>query len=184
MLIIRLCENGGKASLSGLLALNPVSSLSQRAPAFRARGVMGWRFSLPHSQGPSDPSCSLQLRLSRFILRERSTYRRQGTRQVLNAFLLIDGSTYTGLLQIGGNTVTRLIIPVPRPLSFDKNYGLRIRKFHVPNRTVHSGCTDPTQATARLVICKQDTNRALMKRHISVRLIEMIGLVKVDHLQR
>ena len=128
---------------------------------------MGWPFSLPHSQGPSDPSCSLQLRLSRFILRERSTYRRQGTRQVLNAFLLIDGSTYTGLLQIGGNTVTRLIIPVPRPLSFDKNFGLRIRKFYVPNRTVHSGCTDPTQATARLVICKQDTNRALMKRHIS-----------------
>ena len=26
------------------------------------------------------------------------------------------------------------------------------RKFHVPNEMVHSGCTDPTQATARLVI--------------------------------
>ena len=35
---------------------------------------------------------------------------------------------------------------------FNKNSGLKFRKFHVPNGTVHSGCTDPTQATARLVI--------------------------------
>ena len=35
---------------------------------------------------------------------------------------------------------------------FSKNSGLKFRKFHVPNGTVHSGCTDPTQATARLVI--------------------------------
>ena len=33
-----------------------------------------------------------------------------------------------------------------------KNSGLKFRKFHVPNETVYSGCTDPTQATARLVI--------------------------------
>ena len=33
-----------------------------------------------------------------------------------------------------------------------KNSGLKFRKFHVPNGTVYSGCTDPTQATARLVI--------------------------------
>ena len=106
--------------------------------------------------GPLRPSCSLQSRLSRFNSRERSTYRRQGTKQVLNAFLLIDSST-----------VTLLKIPAPRPLSFDKNFCLKIRKIHVPNRTVHPCCTDPTQATVRLVICKQDTNRALMKRHIS-----------------
>ena len=35
---------------------------------------------------------------------------------------------------------------------FNKNSGLKFQKFHVPNGAVHSGCTDPTQATARLVI--------------------------------
>ena len=35
---------------------------------------------------------------------------------------------------------------------FNKNSGLKFRKFHMPNGTVHSGCTDSTQATARLVI--------------------------------
>ena len=43
---------------------------------------------------------------------------------------------------------------------FNKNSGLKFQKFHVPNGKVHSGCTDPSQATARLVIvlCKQDTD--------------------------
>ena len=35
---------------------------------------------------------------------------------------------------------------------FNKNSGLKFRKFYLPNGTVHSGCTDLTQATARLVI--------------------------------
>ena len=35
---------------------------------------------------------------------------------------------------------------------FNKNSALKFRKFHVPNGTVHSDCTDPTQATASLVI--------------------------------
>ena len=35
---------------------------------------------------------------------------------------------------------------------FNKNYGLKFGKFHVPSGTVHSSCTDPTQATVRLVI--------------------------------
>ena len=35
---------------------------------------------------------------------------------------------------------------------FDNNSGLKFRKFYVPNGTVHYGCTDSTQATARLVI--------------------------------
>ena len=35
---------------------------------------------------------------------------------------------------------------------FNKNSGLKFRRFYVFNGTVHSGCTDPTQATARLVI--------------------------------
>ena len=35
---------------------------------------------------------------------------------------------------------------------FNKNSGLKFRKFHVPNGTVQSGCTDSIQATARLVI--------------------------------
>ena len=50
---------------------------------------------------------------------------------------------------------TVLRIPCQRNLGrfpFSKNYGLKFRKFHVPNGTVHSGCTDPNQGTARLVI--------------------------------
>ena len=35
---------------------------------------------------------------------------------------------------------------------FNKNSGLKFRKFSVFNGTVQSGSTDPTQATARLVI--------------------------------
>ena len=35
---------------------------------------------------------------------------------------------------------------------FNKNSVLKFRKFHVFNGTVHSGCSDSTQATARLVI--------------------------------
>ena len=50
---------------------------------------------------------------------------------------------------------TVLRIPCQRNLGrfpFSKNYGLKFRKFHVPSGTVHSGCTDPNQGTARLVI--------------------------------
>ena len=35
---------------------------------------------------------------------------------------------------------------------FNKNSALKFRKFHLPNGRVHSGYTDPTQATACLVI--------------------------------
>ena len=37
-------------------------------------------------------------------------------------------------------------------LSIKQKFRLKFRKFHVPNKTVHSSYTDPTQATARLVI--------------------------------
>ena len=40
----------------------------------------------------------------------------------------------------------------PGLFPFNKNSGLKFRKFHAPNGTVYSGCTDPTQATAGLVI--------------------------------
>ena len=33
-----------------------------------------------------------------------------------------------------------------------KHSSFKFWKFHLPNRTVHSGCTDPTEATTRLVI--------------------------------
>ena len=42
--------------------------------------------------------------------------------------------------------------PVPRRFPFNKNFGLKIQKFHVPNGTVHSGFTDPFQATGCLLI--------------------------------
>ena len=35
------------------------------------------------------------------------------------------------------------------PFPFSKNSGLKFRKLHVLNGTVHSDCTDPTQVTAR-----------------------------------
>ena len=35
---------------------------------------------------------------------------------------------------------------------FNKNSGLKFRKRHVLNGTVHSGCADPTQATVRFVV--------------------------------
>ena len=35
---------------------------------------------------------------------------------------------------------------------FNKNSALKFRKFHEPSGSVHSGCTEPTQATARSVI--------------------------------
>ena len=41
---------------------------------------------------------------------------------------------------------------VPGRFPFNKNFGLKFRKFHVPYGTVHSGFTDPFQATACLLI--------------------------------
>ena len=43
---------------------------------------------------------------------------------------------------------------------FNKNSGLKFRKFHVPNGTVHSCCTDTPDASHRAFdycSCKQDT---------------------------
>ena len=63
----------------------------------------------------------------------------------------------------------------------------------MPNETVHSGCTDPTQATAHLVtvlvnrIQKShtgDNNFVKMERGISVQPTKMTRLVKVGHIQR
>lgn len=42
--------------------------------------------------------------------------------------------------------------PVPGRFPFNKYFGLKFRKFHMPNGTVHSGLTDPFQATACLLI--------------------------------
>ena len=47
---------------------------------------------------------------------------------------------------------------------FNKNSGLKFRKLHVLNGTVHAGCTDPTQATARFVIvASQHTHNYALK---------------------
>ena len=48
--------------------------------------------------------------------------------------------------------------------SFNENCGLKFRKLHVLNGTVHFGCTDPTQATARFVIvASQHTHNYALK---------------------
>ena len=45
-----------------------------------------------------------------------------------------------------------------------KDSGLKFRKFHVLNGMVHSGCTDPTQATERFVIvASQHTHNYALK---------------------
>ena len=47
---------------------------------------------------------------------------------------------------------------------FNKNSSLNFRKLHVLNVTVHSGCTDPTQATTRFVIvASQHTHNYTLK---------------------
>ena len=53
---------------------------------------------------------------------------------------------------IGYLKKTSRCFPVPGRFPFNKNFGLKCRKFHVPNGTVHSGFTDPFQATACLLI--------------------------------
>ena len=40
----------------------------------------------------------------------------------------------------------------PGCFPFNKNSSFKFRKFRVLHGTVHSGCTDPIQATIRLVI--------------------------------
>ena len=52
----------------------------------------------------------------------------------------------------------------PWALSIQQNSGLKFRKLHVLNGTVHSGFTDPTQATARFVIvASQHTHNYALK---------------------
>ena len=51
-----------------------------------------------------------------------------------------------------------------RRFPFNKNSGLKFRKLHVLNGTVHYRCTDPTQATARFVIvASQHTHNYALK---------------------
>ena len=79
---------------------------------------------------------------------------------------------------------------------FNKNSGLKFRKFHVPNGTVQyyvpSSCTDPIQATACLLTVlvnriqksgSGDNNFVKWKRDISVQLTKTTRPVKEDHLQ-
>ena len=47
---------------------------------------------------------------------------------------------------------------------FNKNSGLKFWKLHLLNGTVHSGCTDQTQATARFVtVASQHTHNYALK---------------------
>ena len=47
---------------------------------------------------------------------------------------------------------TQILVQSLGRFPFNKNSGVKFWKFHVPNGTVHSGCTDQTQATTHLVI--------------------------------
>ena len=76
---------------------------------------------------------------------------------------LRSGSIFVSLwkLHSGGQDETKR---EPGRFPFNKNSGLKFRKFRVLNGTVHSGCTDPTQATARFVIvASQHTHHYALK---------------------
>ena len=83
--------------------------------------------------------------------------------------------------------------PRPLPTTHDPRHLATLQKFQFEILwigTVHSGCTDPTQATAWNCSCMQVTKEQYwgqqfcqMERDISVRPTKMTRPVKVDHLQ-
>ena len=103
-----------------------------------------------------------------------------------DCFRLSSNQHFQITIQSGMHGLTSSWVP-----SIPQNSGLKFWKFHVPNKTAHSGCTDPTQATAfGYCSCKQDTKEQYwgqqfcqMERNISVRPTEMTRPVKVDHPQ-
>ena len=68
---------------------------------------------------------------------------------------------------------TQILVQRLGRFPFNKNSGVKFWKFHMPSGTVHSGCTDQTQATTHLVIvvvsrmqknCTGDSNFHKWKR--------------------
>ena len=60
--------------------------------------------------------------------------------------------------------LVRLVIRDQGRFPFNKNSGLKFRKLHALSGTVHSGCTEPTQATTRFVIvASQHTHNYALK---------------------
>ena len=53
-------------------------------------------------------------------------------------------------------------------IPFNKNSGLKFRKFHVPNGALHSGCTAPTQAGYKRAVLGTTILSNKMERDISV----------------
>ena len=51
---------------------------------------------------------------------------------------------------------TELTVDLGR-FPINKNSGSKFRKFHMPNQTVHSDCTDPSHGMFGYCSCKQDT---------------------------
>ena len=74
---------------------------------------------------------------------------------------------------------------------FNKNSVLKFRKFHVPNGKVHStghsGCTDPTKATARLVnvlvLYRRQKKGSWDNNFVKWKRTEITRPIKVNHLQ-
>ena len=64
-----------------------------------------------------------------------------------DCFRLSSNQHFQITIQSGMHGLTSSWVP-----SIPQNSGLKFWKFHAPNKTAHSGCMDPTQATARLVI--------------------------------
>ena len=83
---------------------------------------------------------------------------------------------------------TQILVQRLGRFPFNKNSGVKFWKFHVPSGTVHSGCTDQTQATTHLVIVvvsrmywRQQFSQ--MEKDISSGPTGMIGCFEVVHLQ-
>ena len=82
---------------------------------------------------------------------------------------------------------TQILVQSLGHFPFNKNFLVKFWKFHVPNRRVHSGCTDQTQATTHLVIvvvsrmqmnCTGDSNFHKWKRTFPPDQLEWLGALK------
>ena len=63
---------------------------------------------------------------------------------------------------------------------FNKNSGWKFRKFYVFNGTAHSGCTDPTQATARLIRAKYKRSKRQSKKKMADSMPVLLALELLD----
>ena len=121
-------------------------------PHYRTKALLIWE-NFPQAEGsPAYPSYPGKGNVSHISLQNKANKKlqkvglaRRVTHLVQSPFCNVRVSLLAGL------TFLHKKKPSAR-FPFNKNFCLKFRKIHVPNGTVHSGCTDQTKATAILVI--------------------------------